>query len=347
MYSEENKLMYFKTIIQGKLEFGNKNSYDKIVKMFQHRVDNYYRNIVMINIEDIFFEDNYTLFIKRFVGQATDKSWRNTADILEYCSQFAVSGTIGIWMTDNGQILKYRKIVPTGDKTAVKHFIKGRKLFKKENKPLEAIESINLAIDKYDRHANAYEIRAYINMKLGKYHDARRDFNKCLSIDENIPHAYFGRAQLAMLEGDTESAYKDFSETTKKAIALQPVFWKARRIMAQISLKKGDLNGAIFDLKVYSKRKFSKEDENYEWKRWALFNYGVLLLENEDFLDALAAFEETLTFTEGQKGDIGEAVVLRYRGITKKSAGKRGYLKDLKEASKLGDETAALLLKKK
>ncbi len=350
MYNEENKIIYFKTIIQGKLEFGTKKTFDKIISMFSHRLEKYYRNIVIIEAENIFNEDNYTLYIKRHVAQATDKSWRNTAEILEYCAQFAVSGMVGIWMTDKGQILKYRKIVPKGDKTAVQHFIKGRTLYKKGGKHEEAIVQLDKAIAKYDRHAYAYEIRAYINSKLGKLHDAKRDFNKCLSIDENIPHAYFGRAQIALSEGNEDEALMDLVETTKRAIALQPIFWKARKQLAEIYLKRGELDKAEFELKFYGKRDFKSDDPNYQWKRWALFNYGILLLEKENSKDGIIAldiFNEAISLSDNQKGKISNAIILRYRGLAKKTAGKRGYIKDLKEAVKLGDKGAALLLSKK
>ena len=64
--------MFFKTIIQGRLDFGTQNSYDKVAKMFQYRIDTYYKNEIIFKSEDIFKPEQLSLEIPRFVGNVSE-----------------------------------------------------------------------------------------------------------------------------------------------------------------------------------------------------------------------------------------------------------------------------------
>ena len=100
--------MCYKSIFKGRLEFGNSRSYDKVLKMYQHRLENYYKSDVLLEEEEIFNQETSSLIVPRTViPQGSEKSWRNTMDILEYVAQFAVSGNLGGWMTEEGKILRH------------------------------------------------------------------------------------------------------------------------------------------------------------------------------------------------------------------------------------------------
>ena len=90
--------------------------------------------------------------------------------------------------------------------------------------------ALSKAIEKYDRHAQAYERRAKVCFRMKNYHDAARDYTKAINIDPTIPTAYFGRARVHMLNKDWELAIEDFNNTLKKSIALQPIYWKSRKL---------------------------------------------------------------------------------------------------------------------
>ena len=60
--------MYFKTIIQGRLEFGTQKSYEKVTKMFLQRLETYYKTDVFFKYEEIFKDDDLSLEIPRYVG---------------------------------------------------------------------------------------------------------------------------------------------------------------------------------------------------------------------------------------------------------------------------------------
>ncbi len=336
--------MFFKTIIQGRLEFGTQKSYDKVLRMFHYRAENYHKSEMIFEAEDIFFEDGFCLNIPRYVAQSSDKHFRNTARLLEYCGQFAITGVVKAWLIDNGKVLHYTKVEPSSDKIAVQSYLKGKSLVKIEGKEDEAIEALNRAIEKYDRHGQAYERRGKVNFIMKKYHDAIRDYTKSIGIDAANPHAWFGRAKVHLVEERFEEAIVDFDQALKTSFALQGLYWKARRLKAKAHIRLGQWEKAAFDLKLFTNKVFKKGDSNIQWKRSAWFDYGIVLLEQEVYDEALKAFEKALEIEEGFD-NISEGIRLRYRGIAKQKLGKSGYIKDIKDAAELGDKEAKTLLK--
>jgi len=343
---QEFQKIYFKTIVQGRLEFGTARSYEKVHKMFLTRSETYHKNQVIFTDEEIFDEDKLTMEIPRYVGQISEKVYKNTVALLDYCSQFAVAGSIRAWMSEEGKIMHYNLMEPTSDKVAVQSFLKGRKLVKEKGKEEEAISHLSKAIAKYEKHASAYERRAKVCFRMKNYHDAIRDYTKAIGIDPTIPNSYFGRARVHLINKDWQLAADDFNQTLKKSIALQPIYWKARKLKAECHMKLKQYDLAEFDLKLYSNRKFGENDINNKYVRWALFKYAELLVQKGDHLDAIVALNKAIEVPQQPKGDIAEGAILRVRSQAKKGAGKNGHIKDLKEAAKLGDKKAATMLKK-
>ena len=70
--------MWIKSIIQGRLEFGNQKSYDKVVKMFAYRSENYHKSNILFESDEIFHKETLELNIPRFVKQIMDKPYKNT-----------------------------------------------------------------------------------------------------------------------------------------------------------------------------------------------------------------------------------------------------------------------------
>ena len=124
--------MTYKTIFKGRLEFGSQKSYDKVLKMYHHRVENYYKSDILLNEEEIFDESSTSLNVPRFITQGSVKSWKNTVSLLEYLAQFAVSGNMGTWVTEEGKILYHGFVEPKSDKMAVQAYLKGCELSKQE-----------------------------------------------------------------------------------------------------------------------------------------------------------------------------------------------------------------------
>ncbi len=329
----------YKTIFKGHLEFGSPKSYDKVLKMYHHRVENYYKSDILLNTEEIFDESSSSLKVPRFITQGSMKSWKNTLNLLEYLAQFAVSGNMGAWMTEEGNILHHGNVEPKSDKIAVQAFLKGKDLISQKGKEIEAKEALNKAIAKYERHAQAYERRGFVNFLLENYKDSLYDFDKSIDIAPNNPDAYFGRARVKIVQEDFKGAIPDFDQAIKKSIPLQPIYWKSRRMKAECHMKLNDYEGAYNDLKFYSIRRFKADDPNAGWQRFATFHYGRALLENEEYEQAVAVFTKTLDLEQiGTK--FPEADIYLYRGDARKKAGKTGYLKDWQESLRQGNKLA-------
>jgi len=292
--------------------------------------------------EEIFNDELLALEVPRYVGQHLDKTYRNTVSLLEYCAQFAISGEIRAWQTDKGTVLSYVYVEPESDKAAVIDFRKGKKLVGEDGREQEALESLSKAIEKYNRHAYAYEKRGEVNYMLKKYHDSLRDFNKCLAIDDSIPDAYLGRANIAIFNEDFQEAIDNLELALKKSIALQSIYWKARRMKADCHIKLNQLEKAAFDLKLYANRKFEKENPNAKYTKEIKLRYAEVLEELDSYQEL---FDFVTQLNEEKEFEEHAPLLLYYRGKSRHKLGKKGHLKDLKSALKEGSEKAEAYLK--
>ena len=182
--------MFYKVIIQGNLQFANENSYLKLVKMIENRNEVYYKNIIIHKELEFLDYKHFMIDVPRHVGNYSDKVWKNTISLFQNCAQFAVSGRIFAWKIESGEILEYELIEPSGDRSAVLHFKKGKK-FIDGGHDVEAMKSLSLSLEKYQKNALAYERRAVVNLLQKNYAEAMRDFNKCLKIDDTVAEAHF------------------------------------------------------------------------------------------------------------------------------------------------------------
>jgi tetratricopeptide (TPR) repeat protein len=337
--------MYFKSIFQGNLHFGNQKSFEKVVKMYEHRVESYYKSEVLFEREDVFHDEDISLEIPRYVINITVKNWKNTVDLLTYVSQFAVAGNIGAWMIDEGKLVRYAWIEPQGDKAVVQVFLKGRKLIEK-GKEREAEEALTKAIEIYNKHAQAYERRGYVNYILERYHDAERDFTKSINLDKSNAPAYYGRARIKMRKEAWQEAIEDLTLAVKTSLALQDIHWTARRLKADCHIHLKQYKEAEFELRFFTKRKFKEDSNNLRHIKGALFKYGKVLLEMDDCGQAIEVFDKVLSLSV--ENDVhSQSDKFLFRGIARKKCGKNGFISDWTEAAKLGSKKAAQLLKNK
>jgi tetratricopeptide (TPR) repeat protein len=335
--------MFFKSIFQGNLQFGNEKSYDKVIKMFDHRVENYYKSDVLFKPEDIFKNSELVLQVPRTVTNITEKNWKNTVDLFQYVAQFAIAGNIGAWMTEEGKILRYAWIEPKGDKAVVQKFLKGRSLVDQKGKEKEAEEALSKAIELYDSHAQAYERRGYVNFLMKRHHDAERDFTKAIKLDPSNSLAYYGRAKLKIIREDWEDAINDLQFAIKTSLALQDIHWSARRQKGECHQILKQYTEAEFEFRFFNQRKFKEKSTNFPFVRSTLFNYGKILLELAKYKEALEVFEKLMKSPAAQDG-LSEADILVNRGIARKNAGKNGFMADWNAAKKLGSAQADQLL---
>jgi tetratricopeptide (TPR) repeat protein len=334
----------FKTILSGCLEFGNQRSYDQVLKLYQHRTENYYRNNILIKAEDVFKDSSFTLDLPRFISECPEKSWKNTSNLLGYVAQYAIAGDIRMWVIHEGRLIADQIIEPSGDKSAIQAYLRGRNLVKESGKEEEAMKALNRAIEKFERHGKAYERRGYINFQLKNYEDAMYDFSKSIDIHPNSPDAYWGRANVKVINKDIEGAIEDLTKAHKTSIPHQPIYWSARRLKGELLLQKSEFQKAIFELKMVTKRAFQPNDPNYKWRKNALYNYGRALYEVGEFSTAVQAFDGTFGFEEQGNNAFSKADQFYNRGLARQKAGEVGYMNDFKEAAGLGLKEANEML---
>lgn len=313
--------------------------------MYHFRVENFYKNDLLIK-EDVLDAENYYLNVPRIVCHSDKKNWKNTVKLLEYLSQFAVAGAFMMWKIDeSGDKKKISQVTiePHTDKAAVQEFLKGRELTEEKGKENEAMEALNRAIEKYEKHALAYERRGYVNLQLRNFKDADYDFSKSIALNPHNSDPYFGRALVHIQNKNLEEAVADFGEAIKNSIPLQPLYWKARRMKGECLMKMEDFENALKEFKFFLARKFETNNPNYPFRRLAYYNYGICLHETGNHKDALKAFENALATEEGTD-QVSNADILVNHGLALQSSGKNGFKKDWKEAAQLGSKHAEELL---
>lgn len=259
-----------KLVFRGRLDFGNQRTYDLVVKHWQTRIENYFRMEVLFKAEEIFNPEELAINVPQQTLMSTEKHWRNTTSLLQEVAQYALAGNVGAWWVQNGQILAEYQIEPKSDKVAVSEYLRGRELVQQGGME-EATVALSNAIEKYERHAAAFERRGYVNYKLKNFNDALHDFSKSIAINAATPEAYYGRGKVMMIKNDWDNAVLDFDQTIKKSLAVQPIHWLAR-------LRKGDslfhakrYKEAIPELKFFLQRKFQENDPNLRFKSKAEF----------------------------------------------------------------------------
>lgn len=332
-----------KLIFKGQLEFGSQRTFDMVLRHWQNRIETLYKTDVLFKAEDVFLEEHFSLIVPQQTIMNTEKAWRTTTALLEEAAQFAVAGNVWAWCVDNGRLLASLNIEPDSDKVAVQEYLRGRHLVGQKGKEIEATEALSRAIEKYERHALAYERRGYVNYKLRNFNDALHDFSKSIRFNPNNPEPYYGSGKVKMLKNDWEGAAQDFDQAIKRALALQPLYWLARLKKGECLFHAKKYEDAAREFQLYLKRTFTESDPNYSRRRRAAFMLGKALAAMNDFPAALEAFDQALAISSGVEF-APEAEGLLQRAITKHRAGKTEYAHDLQEAARMGSEEAARLL---
>ena len=252
-----------KLIFKGHLEFGSQRTFDMVVKHWQTRVETYFKSDILFKAEQVFTTEHFSLTVPQQSLISTEKHWRSTTALLKEVAQYAVTGNVGVWCLDSGKVLAATIIEPSNDKVATSEYQRGCELVRQGGMESEASQALSRAIEKYERHAMAYERRGYVNYKLGNFKDALYDFSKSIDIYPLHPDAFYGRGKVQMLKNEWEPAIQDFDSTIQRSLPIQPIYWLAR-------LKKGD---SLFHAKRYAeakkeldlflKRDFPESDPNY------------------------------------------------------------------------------------
>lgn len=337
--------MAFKAIFTGHLDFGTQRSYEQALKMYRRRVENYYKADILLVEEEIFNEEKLRLIIGKFTAPCSKRFWRNTYLLLDYVSQFAISGNIHVWLIEEGQVKKNILIEPRGDRSTVVLFHEGNNLVK-EGKLQDAVGAYTQSIEKYAKHSNAYEQRGLAYYELGDNENAIKDFETSIGLYFGNTQAHFHLGKIAMTMDDYQKAIVHFQAVFKSSIPHQPVFWKARYMKADSHAILGEWLKAATEYKFFCYRTFTPDNPNFKYHRLAHLKWGKALLMLEDKgQDALKAFDSMLKIKEVTKDGLTIGEMRLWRGKARYQVGKKGFKEDWKIASKAGYKEAATLLK--
>jgi len=290
--------MLFKTIISGRLEFGNPRALEKVMEMYAHRMENYFKSDVLIKLEEVVQHETLSVSVPRHISQCSEKTWLNTSNLLEYIAQFALAGSISMWMIDQGKVIDEKHIEPCGEKAAVQSYKTGKDLAEQPGKEDEAKQAFNSAIEKFERHALAYERRGYINYKLGNYDDALYDFNKSICFHPENPDPYIGVAIVHMTKNEFHKAIDFLDLAMKNSIPHQPVYWQCKRLKGEALIALSQFDEAVKELKLFLGRNFSPQDPNYKWIGKATFDCGKALLYAGKYLEAVEMLDKSQSIEE-------------------------------------------------
>ncbi len=331
-------------IFKGRLEFGNQRTYEMVTKHWATRLETYFKSDILFKSEQIFLDDEFAMVLPQphSVFYGSEKAWRGTTDMLREIVQFAIVGKVQCWCIHQGNVQEI-VLEPKTDKGAVLEYWLGCELVQKDGGMEEASAALSRAIEKYQRHALAYERRGYVNYKLGNFKDALYDFSKSIDIHAGNPEPHYGRGKVRMLKNEWETAIVDFDNTLKRSIALQPLFWLARLKKGECLVHSKKYAEAIVELEMYIKREFDQQNPNFRRRRRAWYLLGRAYAGIGQYNTALDAINQSLAIREGLEL-LPEAEALLERGIVRKQAGAADFRKDFESAAALGHTEAIRML---
>lgn len=297
----------YKVIIAGQLEFGSQRAFDQVMEQYAHRMENYYKNDILLKPENIFNEEDRTLDVPRTVLPSTERLWLNTLNLLERVVTFSIAGSLNLWRLNAGVMVDHFQLEPRGDRTTVQLFNHGRELVDQRDNEQEALKMMTKVVGRFKRHAQAYERRGFVNYRLGNDKDAHYDYSKSISISPLMPESYYGRGLVNVRQGRTEEAAADFEAVTKNSIPHQSIYWMAQVALGDAYLKLGRTNDAMRIFSMFTKRK-QKIASLEQYDRRVAYQLGQLYLQAGRPQDAVTALKRALAASDDHKAPKKEEI---------------------------------------
>jgi len=310
----------YRIIIAGQLEFGSERVFNQVVEQYTHRMENYYKNDILLKPEAFFKEEDLTLDVPRTVVVGSERHWLNTLNLLERVVSFSMAGSLNLWRLSAGNIMDHHVLEPNSDRTTVQLFNKGRQLVSQEDKEQEALNMMTKVVGRFARHAQAYERRGYVNLRLGNEDDAIYDYDKSLKINPSMPESHYGRGLAHARRKDWEKAAFDFDAVTKNSIPHQAIYWMAQVALGDAYIKLGRPADALRLFNMFTKRK-QRIASLDRYDRRINHSYGQLLAASGRYADAINSYERALTSAPDVKAP-KEAEIQHQLGLSLLAFGK-------------------------
>ena len=290
----------YKIIIAGQLEFGNQKVFQQVYDQYVHRMENFYKDDILIKPDKYFNEEALSLVIPRTVLMGSKRHWLNTVNLLMRVVDFSIAGSLNMWRLDRGQIIDHHLLEPKAERTTVQIFNKGRELIGQADQETKAKAMMDKVVKRFARHAQAYERRGFINLSLNNLDDALYDYNKSLKINPTMPEAYYGRGIVYTRLNDWENAALDFEAVTKNSIPYQSIYWRAQVSLGDALLKLNRPTDALRIFNMFYKRK-QKIASLEHYDRRVNFEFAKLLVDADRLSEAYGAFEASLAAADDPK----------------------------------------------
>ena len=283
----------YKVIIAGQLEFGSQRAFNQVMEQYAHRMENYYKNDILLKPENIFKEEEMTLDVPRTVLPSTERLWLNTLNLMERVVTFSIAGSLNLWRLDAGVMIDHFKLEPKSDRTTVQLFNRGRELVDQRDNEQEALNMMTKVVGRFKRHAQAYERRGFVNYRLGNDDDAHYDYSKSIGINPFMPESYYGRGLVNLRKDRIAEAAEDFDAVTKNSIPHQSIYWMAQVALGDAYTTLGRSSDAMRIFGMFTKRKQRIASlERYD--RRVAYRLGELYLTAGRKDDAVSALERAL-----------------------------------------------------
>lgn len=277
-----------KIIIKGRLDFGNEKSFEKACTLFKHRLENFYKNDTLIDVETMFDEQGCAFNIPRLITQGSNKTWNNTISAFEFLAQFAVSGQINAFIAEGGKAISQYTIEPTNEKAAVQAYLAGKATVQeKKGEHEKAMRELDQAIFSYNKHAMAYEKRGYVKFLLKQYDEALIDLDKSIALDDQNPDAYLGKAIILSIQDKRKESIQLLETALTLCFPVQSIYWKMRRIKGHMHMKEQQFAAASQEFKFFLNKKFEEIDPNYSWVKVVMWDYANALIAIDNYEEAL------------------------------------------------------------
>jgi tetratricopeptide (TPR) repeat protein len=327
-----------KTIVQGYIQFANARSFETAVNAFQNRSLVYYKNEFLFKTPDFFDEGAFRFIVPRTVTELSEKHWRNTADAIQFLSQFAIYGKVEAYQLDNGQIVRKTIVEPVNDKQITQDYQEAVKIIQNAAQSLKEAKSLlETVLQAEPLHQQAGEYLAWILLKEKDEEGAIELLNKIIQPGILAARSHYLRGMAYLRQAEPEKALADFDQAIKCSLAIQDLHWKARMQKAKALIELGIGDNAEKELLLYLGRAFDKGSENELAKKAAYFYLGQIQYMRLDYAKSLDYIEKAIAYS-GDDQMLSNAKCYYYRGLVRQKLGADSFAEDFELAKSMGFE---------
>lgn len=314
-----------RVIIIGRLDFSSQRSVDNALALHEKRLESHYKVEFPFDHLEYFDETGLSIQFPKFILETTKKVAINIGKMFEFLASYATSGRMDVLVVSGGVDVHHFKIEPDNDRTSVRNFTAARDAFK-EGDLDTAQELAHKVLSKNPANINAKVLIGRSLHRLGKNDEALKYINEAIADGSFESPAFLTRALLLLEKGEVENAILDCQQAISFAVPSMPFFFTIKNTKAEAHERLGQVELAIKELKFVAVAKKSPPKQQQR----AAYKLAMLLMNQEEYLDAIKFFTHALESTEEE---VPRSELYLYRGISRKKGGKAGFKADWKAAS--------------